>query len=316
MGKRDHGFKSWIGTVTATSAKGDEPEITISTSSLDREGDRVIPEGGDVSNFLKNPVLSWAHSRDAIPVGTITHLELGPQSRIRWRWLKNDPFADRVRNAFEQDIIRASSIEFLPKPDGKRANADGGFDYTAWELLGVSLVPLPANAEAVRAFKSLGLLVDVPAYRKWFDGLANPEGTSQGDTRTQVQRDFDIMMGVRRVLIQRAQNWPAHGEAMPWPAPRNLDVVLPECRSFQPLGPARVHGVNLIPGDTIEISDWPGRATHHRSPSKAGERSFEVESADVTEVMRGIVREFVRGLKPKIDAEVTRAVNRARGRID
>lgn len=152
--------KQWTSTITGSTAVGGEPEVTISTPSPDRAGDCIIPSGADVSNFLANPTLTWAHSRDEIPIGTVTHLEIGPKSKIRWRWLTGDPFADRVRRAWEQGVVRASSVEFLPKPGGTRSNNHGGLDYTAWELLGVSLVPTPCNPYAVRTLRALGLSMD------------------------------------------------------------------------------------------------------------------------------------------------------------
>ena len=50
------------------------PEMTVSTANPDRDHDRVMPEGVRTDNFLKNPVLCWAHSYDEIPIGTITKL--------------------------------------------------------------------------------------------------------------------------------------------------------------------------------------------------------------------------------------------------
>lgn len=315
---------------------GDEPEITISTNNPDREGDRVLAAGADTSNFFASPTLTWAHSRDEIPIGTITHLEIGPKSRIRWRWLKGDPFADRVRNAWEQGIVRAASIEFLPKPGGKQANAYGGYDYDSWELLGVSLVPLPANAEAVRAFKNLGLwpkkasktglAVDLAAYQKWFDRSPTPGGMKEGERRTPVERDF-AEMDAKHAVIRAAEDAWDHvaprgemGVAIRRPDFKSLaaDHIPRECRGgagqtpqeqlqgfrarlrsqglVPASGPLRSHGPNLGPSPEIEFD---------ASDVKAALR-------DLTPKIARMVREAVGKAQPIID----RAITRARGRID
>ncbi len=136
----------------------DAPRMTITTNAVDREGDSVVPEGGDFKNFLKNPVLCWVHDYKQIPIGRVTSLEVQPGKGIdaTWEWLKGDEFADRVKNAWEQNCLNASSIGFIPletSPNGK------GMDVTKWELLELTLCPIPMNPTAVRAMKSLGFSV-------------------------------------------------------------------------------------------------------------------------------------------------------------
>ena len=152
--------KQSFATVTADQMHGDEPRMTITTIGLDRDHDEIVPEGIDLNAYMRNPVVLWAHSYDAIPVGTTTALDVVPGKgiRARWRWLENDDFAARVRNAYDQGILRSASVGFRAI-DSER-NAYGGKRYTSCELLEWSLVPVPANAECVRTLKSLGLMDD------------------------------------------------------------------------------------------------------------------------------------------------------------
>jgi phage head maturation protease len=155
--------KQTLATVVSATARGDEPEITISTIALDRAQDEIIPEGGDFGSYLRNPVVMYGHGHgtsESLPVGSTTRLDVVPGRGIRaaWRWLQGDPFADRVRNAYEQGVIRAASIGFLP---GEReGNGRGGQRFKTWQLLEWSLVPVPCNAEAVRMLKALCLWPD------------------------------------------------------------------------------------------------------------------------------------------------------------
>jgi hypothetical protein len=136
---------------------GDEPEITISTGALDREGDVLVPEGAVFDAYRRNPVVLFGHNHSELPVGSTTSIAIEPGIGIRaaWRWLEGDDRAARVRNAFDQGVLRAASVGFIPLEDeslGRR-----GLRYTKWEVIEWSLVPVGANAEAVRTLKALGL---------------------------------------------------------------------------------------------------------------------------------------------------------------
>lgn len=153
--------------------------ITITTMALDLENDRVFPEGAELQTYLKNPVVLWLHDSygstesAGIPIGTSRSLEVVPGVGIRATgidWLEGDPFADRIRNAFEQGKVRGASIGFIPTEH--LPNEHGGYDILKWKLLEWSLVPIPANPDAVRrvagprgdfalALKALGAEVEV-----------------------------------------------------------------------------------------------------------------------------------------------------------
>jgi hypothetical protein len=148
-------------------------DVFITTNDVDLDGDRVFPEGLDLSAYLANPVVRYLHDgygrteSAGIPLGTTRSLEVVPGKGIKATgidWLTGDPFVDRVKNAWDQGKLRGASIGFIPE-DGK-PNQHGGFDITKGKLLEWSIVPLPANTAAVRArdgrelamaIKSLGL---------------------------------------------------------------------------------------------------------------------------------------------------------------
>jgi hypothetical protein len=157
--------KQTVATVVSATATGDEPSMLITTNALDRTRDIVEPEGCDYAPCKLNPVVGYGHfQEEPLPVGSTTRLDLVPGKGIRatWKWLKNDAFADRVRNAFEQGILRAASIGFLPiEPE---SNGQGGFRFTKWQLLEWSLVAVPANPDAVRTLKSLKLWPEDESY--------------------------------------------------------------------------------------------------------------------------------------------------------
>lgn len=142
---------------------GADARITISTIDEDREGDVLVPEGAQLANYKRNPIVMFGHDHHGIPVAKTVSLTVQPGRGIvaDFAWLRDDPFADRVRNAFEQGVLNGASVGFQPL--AYEPNGSYGFRYTEWELLEWSLVPVPANAHAVKALKRLGLDMPTPA---------------------------------------------------------------------------------------------------------------------------------------------------------
>jgi len=139
----------------------DDGWVTVSTPTLDRDKDRVMPLGLDLTNYQKNPVLLWAHdyrSPHAI-IGKAEDMRLD-QSGFHLKPVLRQPVNDHdpmsiIQALWDQKLIRAFSIGF--NPTEFEENEEGGLDYTRAEILEVSAVPVPANQEAVRSIaKSLG----------------------------------------------------------------------------------------------------------------------------------------------------------------
>jgi HK97 family phage prohead protease len=141
---------------TSTVKAGDTPTITITTAMMDREGDVVVPTGGDFSAYKRNPVVLFAHDYSSLPVGRCIDLHADERGiRASWQWLKGDDRAAAVRNAWEQGVLNAASIGF--KPIEARPIPGSGTQFDRWEMLEFSLVPVPANPGATRQLmKRLG----------------------------------------------------------------------------------------------------------------------------------------------------------------
>jgi HK97 family phage prohead protease len=128
--------------------------IRITTPSLDRDRDRVLPMGGQLEAYMKNPVVQWGHAY-AEPwqtIGKTTALEVSPSGidatfELREPANESDP-QHIVLALWEQQLINTASIGFQPLT--ATPNDAGGVDFTSWELYEFSLVPIPANRDAVR----------------------------------------------------------------------------------------------------------------------------------------------------------------------
>lgn len=126
-----------------------------STNSVDRHGEVVDNNGWELKAFKKNPVILWAHdhSEPAIGVSKKTWIEgTGKKAKLMIQPLLHDVTekARAVKQLVEMGIINSLSVGFKPleSPDG--------VTFTKNELLEVSMVNVPANADAMMmAYKSL-----------------------------------------------------------------------------------------------------------------------------------------------------------------
>lgn len=139
--------------------------IIGSTPSPDRDQDRVIPSGIDVSNFQKNPTLFFGHnySDPWALIGKVAEFSIGSDG-MKFRPELRSPVNDGdpmtiIKSLWDSGLLRAASIGFIPKAG--KPNEYGGTDFTSIELLEISIVPIPANQEALRlSMKALDEQVD------------------------------------------------------------------------------------------------------------------------------------------------------------
>ena len=131
----------------------------ISTSEPDRAGDVVVPSGmRNLDEFMRNPVVLWAHQRTLPPVGVCRRLEIqGDRIVAETQFAKGVPFAEDVFRLYEQGILRAWSIGFEPVRVTPQRR---GLRYDEWNLLEYSAVPVPENPRALTVAVQKGLVQD------------------------------------------------------------------------------------------------------------------------------------------------------------
>lgn len=133
---------------------GADGRMIATTPAADRDKDRVLPMGAQLDNFVKNPVLMYGHNyRDPWAlIGKVGDLQVDA-SGITFLPELRDPASDSdpmtvIRALWEQKLLRAASIGFTPTK--WMENEIGGKDFVEWELLEISIVPIPANQNALR----------------------------------------------------------------------------------------------------------------------------------------------------------------------
>lgn len=126
-----------------------------STNSVDRHGEIVDNNGWDLKSFKKNPVILWGHDHNepAIGVSKKTWVEgTGKKAKLMIQPVLHDVTekARAIKQLVEMGVIKTLSVGFKPleSPDG--------VTFTKNELLEVSMVNVPANADAMMmAYKGL-----------------------------------------------------------------------------------------------------------------------------------------------------------------
>ena len=141
----------------ATITKADDGSFIAiaSTNSVDRHGEVVDNNGWELKSFKKNPVILWAHdhSEPAIGVSKKTWVEgAGKKAKLMIQPMLHDVTdkARAIKKLVEMGVINSLSVGFKPleSPDG--------VTFTKNELLEVSMVNVPANADAMMmAYKGL-----------------------------------------------------------------------------------------------------------------------------------------------------------------
>ena len=131
--------------------------MVIAANELSRNGDELNLRGVAFKNYLKNPVVLWAHdSFGGVPIAKTLEIAHDDQGRIvaDFQFNSEDEFASRVENAWNGGFIRAASIRYLPtkvvEVRGKAGEVER-FRIEESELLEWSLVPIPADPDSVRA---------------------------------------------------------------------------------------------------------------------------------------------------------------------
>lgn len=166
---------------------GESISFVASTANPDRYGDTINQQGWKLDSFQKNPVLLWAHDYATPPVGKVGSLDTTGDltaKDITFTPAETHAFGAQVGAMVRDGFLSAVSVGFMPLKWEMRYDEAGnfaGYNFLEQELLEISVVPVPANAEALLApgkglfAKSLGEWarheVDAPAARDFQNEL-------------------------------------------------------------------------------------------------------------------------------------------------
>lgn len=137
-----------------------------STNLIDRHGEVIDNKGWELENYKKNPVILFAHDSSQPPVAKAIEVGL-EKGKLKFKIKFPDegvyPFADTIYKLYKGGFMKASSVGFMPIEwkDGDGTEKSPWRTYTKAELLELSLVPVPANPQALVTSKELKKAYDM-----------------------------------------------------------------------------------------------------------------------------------------------------------
>jgi phage head maturation protease len=134
----------------------------------DRMYEIVNPQGCDVRNYVKNSILLADHMyMSSHAIGVVEELRVESDG-VKFTAYIGDPKAAKltekqveIRSLVAQGILRTVSIGFIPKEiivpewDEKTGEMISPAKIEKWEMLELSIVPIPCNQDSVFDIKSL-----------------------------------------------------------------------------------------------------------------------------------------------------------------
>lgn len=164
-----------IGAVKAVNKDERTLVIVGSDETKDRDGDIIMVSGWEMENFRKNPVFLFAHDHHGVPIGSATKV-VRRKNPARLEFHEKFPsegiypFADMILALFQEKVLNASSVGFMPKKWEELEKTDDdverwfpGRRFVKQELLELSAVAVPSNPSAlqinslVKSFKTKSL---------------------------------------------------------------------------------------------------------------------------------------------------------------
>jgi HK97 family phage prohead protease len=142
-----------------------------SDESVDRQGDKLDMSKWDLTNFKKNPVLLAGHMyAPQFVIGKVAGLKVeGKKLLFNPEFHEITELAREMKRMVEEGWINAFSVGFQWK---RKIDETGKVVDEVYELLEISLVAVPANANAL-VRRSAASEDEVKALRKWFEESAD-----------------------------------------------------------------------------------------------------------------------------------------------
>ena len=172
--------------------------VVIAANERARTAPEIDLAGLRFDNYRRNPVVMWAHDftgrspSGGLPIGRTLSISRSGDGGItaEFEFLEDDPFAQRIRNAWDRGFLQAASISWLPI-ESVPAKSGGARDVRA-ELLEWSIVSVPADPDALRE-----------THRRMLDSLI--EGTDRDeqdekDKKRSVRMTTTDIEGIKRDL--------------------------------------------------------------------------------------------------------------------
>jgi hypothetical protein len=176
-------------TANFVSKSEDQPEsrlvdFVLNTGKADRYNDIIAGDGWELDNYKKNPVVLWLHNQSffagpgpmphaGLPIARGVNLEVVVDSLLGSAdFFKQEgediseaaKFIETTYQMVKGGFLNAVSVGFAPL-EHTRDDERGGINFIRQELLEFSVVPIPADSDALRRAVQKG--IDVSPIHDW-----------------------------------------------------------------------------------------------------------------------------------------------------
>lgn len=145
------------GAMIADATLGDRQiRVVASDPTVDRVKDVMVPEGCVLDGYKANPIFLANHD-PGCPIGNAeVEIKNGRvEALVTFAPAGASAKADEYCALYKAGVLRAVSVGF--QPIEYEPIKDGGYRYTKWELMELSGVAVPANANAVTIERAISL---------------------------------------------------------------------------------------------------------------------------------------------------------------
>lgn len=175
-------------------------EGIFSTQAEDRHGEIVVQSGWILDNYMKNPIVLWAHQSDQPPIAKMLNIGVNAgtnqlEGKMQFA-VKEYPFAQTIFDLIVGGYQKAFSAGFINNKYEINQETEQVL-LLENELLEVSAVPVPANQLALAKAKG----IDVSLYEKEIK-TKDVDDEDEPDTEDleNIEKDEDDEMNEEKAL--------------------------------------------------------------------------------------------------------------------
>jgi HK97 family phage prohead protease len=177
--------------------------VTVSTASVDRDGDSIDPKGWQLESYRHNPIVLWQHDNHLPPIARCTDIRVQGNrliAKMEFPPVGLSSLADEIHGLMVAGFLHSTSVGFRllrSTPNGT------GRDIHQAELMEFSVVNIPSQIEA-RVMRCAGEPCNEVALKSWLGHKQNKEDQTMDtelwldvsdDFFTKVaQDDFDALL--------------------------------------------------------------------------------------------------------------------------
>ena len=125
----------------------------IAVNAVSRNpNDELDLRGLSFINYMKNPVVLWAHDDRSLPIGRTLSIRHTADGTVETTFeFSDDTFATRVKNAWAAGVLNATSIRWLPLQQVPLGGGTTKGDLLEWSIVSIGADP---DSLALRGLRS------------------------------------------------------------------------------------------------------------------------------------------------------------------